>query len=199
MNSRLILAYRKSAMADRKDPPDDLSAEERALFEAEMQGVRRVTRGRTRVNTPAATRPQPLRLPPAAKPADAEEESPPGETVSHFDPSVSADTRRALRRGDMQPEAVLDLHGARTAETRRRVETFLYEARAREQRCILIITGRGLRSGPGGPALRREVVQILSAGSLGRAVLGMVSAPPSLGGTGALLVLLRKIWKERRY
>jgi DNA-nicking Smr family endonuclease len=183
-------------MVDRRDTPE-LSPEERAMLEAEMQGVRRVTRGRTRVV--GRTKPDPTPASHSSSlPHDADEAKDPGESVSVFDPSVNADTRRALRRGDMQPEAVLDLHGVRSAEARRRVEAFVYEARAREQRCVLIITGRGLRSGPGGPVLRGEVMQILSEGKLAPAVLGVVSAPPSMGGSGALLVLLRKIWKERR-
>src|SRR5258708_5856780 len=146
-------------MVNRRETPE-LSQEERALFEAEMQGVRRVTRGRTRVA--GGTKPEPI---PAARPSSTDrsptEATDPGDSLSVFDPSVNADTRRALRRGDMQPEAVLDLHGVRSAEARRRVEAFVYEARAREQRCVLIITGRGLRSGPGGPVLRGEVMQIL--------------------------------------
>src|SRR4051794_28532237 len=184
-------------MADRRETPPELSPEERALLEAEMAGVRRVTRGRSRVI--GRTKPEPI---PASR-TETTQGAPgaaidPGDSISFFDPSVNADTRRALRRGDMEPEAVLDLHGVRSAEARRRVEAFLYEARARELRCVLLITGRGLRSGPGGPVLRGEVTQILAEGKIAPAVLGVVCAPPSMGGGGALLVLLRKIWKERR-
>src|SRR6185295_11548627 len=131
-------------MTNRRETPPELTAEERAMLEAEMAGVRRVTRGRSRVA--ARTKPEPI---PASRTSTTQrpsaEATDPGDSISVFDPSVSADTRRALRRGDMEPEAVLDLHGVRLVEARRRVETFLYEARAREQRVVLLITGRGLR------------------------------------------------------
>jgi DNA-nicking Smr family endonuclease len=53
------------------------------------------------------------------------------------------------------------------------------------------VTGRGLRSGPAGPVLRGEVLERLTTEPVCRGVLAIQSAPPSLGGPGALLVLLR--------
>jgi DNA-nicking Smr family endonuclease len=172
------------------------SEDERHLFEQEMRDVKPVDRSRTRVTS--RERPAPIvvrETPPAAIPALDVEIA--GEHVSAFDPSVAPDVRRALRRGQMRPEAVLDLHGLRVLEARRRIESFLLESRSVGHRCVLLVTGRGLRSGPGGPVLRGEVVDLLTQMPFSPGVLGVVSAPPSLGGSGALLVLLRKIWKER--
>jgi DNA-nicking Smr family endonuclease len=72
------------------------------------------------------------------------------------------------------------------------VERLIAEAAAEGRRCLLVITGKGLRSGPDGPVLRRRIVETLTQAPVATAVLGVVSAPSDLGGTGALLVLLRK-------
>jgi DNA-nicking Smr family endonuclease len=184
-------------MSDRERTGDEgASDEERHLFEREMRDVKPVERGRTRVTSPQ--RPPAsvaARGTPAAPTLDVEIA---GEHVSAFDPSVSIEVRRALRQGETRPEAVLDLHGLRAAEARRRLESFLLEARSVGHRCVLVVTGRGLRSGLGGPVLRGEVVDVLTQAPFSRSVLGLVSAPPALGGPGALVVLLRKIWKDKR-
>jgi DNA-nicking Smr family endonuclease len=112
--------------------------------------------------------------------------------LSLFEPGVLPATRRALRQGRLRPQATLDLHGCRAAEVPHRVEAFLHEARASGHRCVLLITGRGLRSGAAGPVLRDLVVRLLTQARLARGALGVVSAPPALGGVGALVVLLRK-------
>jgi DNA-nicking Smr family endonuclease len=63
---------------------------------------------------------------------------------------------------------------------------------AKGRRCVLLIHGRGLHSGPGGPALRPALVEFLSRRPLAKHVLAFTSAPPRHGGPGALLVLLRR-------
>jgi DNA-nicking Smr family endonuclease len=184
-------------MSDRERTRDDgASEEERRLFESEMRGVRRIDRGPGRVVSREKPAPAVVPTGAARHPTVLAVETQ-GERVSAFDPSVSEDVRRALRQGDTRAEAVLDLHGHRAAEARRRVESFLLESRAVGRRCVLLVTGRGLRSGPGGPVLRAEVVELLTGPPMSRWVLGLVSAPPAQGGSGALLVLLRKIWKEK--
>jgi DNA-nicking Smr family endonuclease len=57
---------------------------------------------------------------------------------------------------------------------------------------VLIIHGRGLHSGPGGPALRPALVELLCARPVARQVLAFASAPSRYGGPGALIVLLRR-------
>jgi DNA-nicking Smr family endonuclease len=109
-----------------------------------------------------------------------------------FDRSVPAATRRALRQGSLEPEARLDLHGTRASDAAARLERFVYASRTAGRRCVLVITGRGLRSGPAGPVLRTAVVEALTHAPLAAAVLGMASAPPAHGGSGALLLLLRR-------
>jgi DNA-nicking Smr family endonuclease len=56
-------------------------------------------------------------------------------------------------------------------------------------RCIRVIHGKGLRSGPAGPVLKEEVDHWLR--KLDN-VAAFASARPVDGGTGALYVLLRR-------
>jgi DNA-nicking Smr family endonuclease len=63
---------------------------------------------------------------------------------------------------------------------------------AKGRRCVLLIHGRGLHSGPSGPALRSALVEYLCHQPLSKHVLAFTSAPPRHGGAGALIVLLRR-------
>jgi DNA-nicking Smr family endonuclease len=175
----------------RPDPEDDrLTDAERRLFEEEMRDVRRIDRGLARVVTREKPAPVPVAVArPAAAGGLVVEVA--GEQVRAFDASLPATQRRALRQRRSRPEAVLDLHGLRAADAAGRVERFLAEARHAGHRHVLIVTGRGLRSGPSGPVLRQEVVRLLTEGGLQRYLLGLVTAPPALGGPGALLLWLR--------
>jgi DNA-nicking Smr family endonuclease len=57
---------------------------------------------------------------------------------------------------------------------------------------VLVIHGRGHRSGPQGPVLRERLIEALLAPPLASALLAAVTAPPALGGPGAALLLLRR-------
>jgi DNA-nicking Smr family endonuclease len=109
--------------------------------------------------------------------------------LSYVAPGVQKRLARRLRRGLIPVEAVLDLHGMTRATAQAGFARFLAEARARDMRCVRIIHGKGYRSGPGGPVLKRAVAHWLSNR---REVLAYTSARPVDGGTGAVYVLLRK-------
>lgn len=166
--------------------------DERRLFEEAMRDVRRLKRN---AEPPAVAKIAPPAVPRAVTPEAAEvafETVVTGEHVSIVHPSLSPAARKALRRGETRPERTLDLHGLPSVDAARRVERLVAESVPSGVRCLQLITGRGLRSGPEGPVLRARVVDQLTVGPLRRHVLAVVSAPPHLGGTGALLVLLRK-------
>jgi len=162
--------------------------DERRLFEEAMRDVRRIEHEKTRVSHREKPRAEVSRRAPAGP--DLSEDDAPDEV---FDAGVPPKTRSALRNGGLKPEATLDLHGATGADARRQLETFVHEARGKGRRTLLVITGRGLRSGPAGPVLRERVVSALRQSSLAAVVLGFTQAPPSLGGAGAILVLLRRV------
>lgn len=109
--------------------------------------------------------------------------------LSYVAPGVQKRTIRRLRRGQISVQAVLDLHGMTLAEAREEFARFLADARARDLTCVRIVHGKGFRSGPRGPVLKRAVARWLSKR---HEVLAYTSARAVDGGTGAVYVLLRK-------
>jgi DNA-nicking Smr family endonuclease len=102
-------------------------------------------------------------------------------------PGVSAITLRKLRRGQYRIQAELDLHGLTEAEAKVQLREFLITALQRNVRCVHIVHGKGLGSGPHGAVLRKLVNRALGRT---RQVLAFASARPVDGGTGAVYVLL---------
>jgi len=115
-----------------------------------------------------------------------------GETWAARADGVDRRVLRKLRSGDPGPEARIDLHGLTRARAESALAIFLASARADGRRCLLVIHGRGLHSGDEGPTLRDLVRARLTRGAIAAGVLACVSAPPSLGGSGATLVWLRR-------
>jgi DNA-nicking Smr family endonuclease len=98
---------------------------------------------------------------------------------------------RVLERLRGAPRATLDLHGSRVRAARERLAGFVTGAPYPEVALVLVIVGKG-RHSPGGRAvIAREIGSWLSSGSLARRVLAFRTAPPELGGSGGVLVLLK--------
>jgi DNA-nicking Smr family endonuclease len=110
----------------------------------------------------------------------------PGDELLFRRPWLTQEVLRRLRRGQIAVEAEVDLHGLHRLAAREALHAFLAEALARNLRCVRVIHGKGLRSGPGGPVLKHVVSDWLARID---AVAGFASAPPAEGGTGAVLVL----------
>lgn len=98
-------------------------------------------------------------------------------------------TWQRLRRGRMPIEGRIDLHGMTQEEAHRALDAFLHRMHANGARCVLVITGRGARSGG---VLRRSVPHWLEAPGLRGIVLAFGQARIEHGGEGALYVLLRR-------
>jgi DNA-nicking Smr family endonuclease len=180
---------------DRQKAADE---EERRLFEAEMQGVRPLPPGSRRAvpdwdKVPAVSSA-------GAAPRPAQEGlhlDVDGEGITGAAFGVARALIRSLAKGEIGPEAELNLHHAPVHSAVHQTERFIEESVAKGRRCVLLIHGRGLHSGPGGPALRSALVEALGRRPLLDHVLAFTSAPPCHGGIGALLVLLRKIRSSR--
>jgi DNA-nicking Smr family endonuclease len=99
---------------------------------------------------------------------------------------------RRLRRGSLPIDCRVDLHGMSVAEARGRLEVFLRTERARGERCVLVIHGRGQHSAGGVAVLRGEVSAWLSQGPCSAHVAAFATARGDDGGKGAMYVLLRK-------
>ncbi|MER2510717.1 MAG: Smr/MutS family protein [Amaricoccus sp.] len=109
------------------------------------------------------------------------------------------DRRRfdSLRRGRMEPEARLDLHGMTSEHAHARLIGFIQSAHASGLRLVLVITGKGRadedaiqprRHG----ILRHSLPHWLAAPPLAGAVLQVASAHQKHGGGGAYYVYLRR-------
>ncbi len=103
-----------------------------------------------------------------------------------------------LRRGKLEPEARIDLHGMTLQRAQPALTGFVMKAHAGGKRLVLVITGKG-RNGPDdGPIpqrrglLRHQVPQWLSSPPLGGLVLQVAVAHRRHGGTGAYYVYLRR-------
>jgi len=104
---------------------------------------------------------------------------------------VPLDALRRLRRGLVPIDSRVDLHGLNVTEARAQIETFLATMRARHERCVLIIHGKGVHSPSGTSVLRGEITAWLSQGQASQHVAAFATADAQDGGEGATYVLLR--------
>lgn len=105
---------------------------------------------------------------------------------------VGLDVVRKLRRGQMPIDARLDLHGMTVPEARAQLELFLRTMRARGERCVLVIHGKGDHSPHGSGLLRGEIAAWLSQAGPSEQVAAFATAQATDGGEGAVYVLLRR-------
>ncbi len=112
-----------------------------------------------------------------------------GEAMWYAKTGIQNSLMRKLRRGQFSARAELDLHGLRSEDARAAVAEFLLDAADRGWRCVRIIHGKGLGSGPKGPVIKQKLGGWLRQR---KEVLAFCSARPVDGGSGALYVLLGK-------
>jgi DNA-nicking Smr family endonuclease len=105
--------------------------------------------------------------------------------------SVRARELRRLLAHCPVVQSTLDLHGMRLDEAHQAVGRLLQQPALRGG-VVLLIHGRGKRSPGGRSVLRAEIAGWLTEGPYARRVAAFVTAPPALGGRGALLVLVSK-------
>lgn len=111
-----------------------------------------------------------------------------GEAWSYLRPGLSRQILRKLRRGQWKVEAELDMHGMTKDQARQALATLLLECKQFDIRCVCIIHGRGLSSKNNEPILKYRVGNWLAQSE---SVLAFCQAPLALGGSGAVIVLLK--------
>lgn len=106
-------------------------------------------------------------------------------------PGLDKRTRLRLRRGQVDIEATIDLHGHTQVEAHRALEAFLQGSWEAGQRAVLVITGKGGVAGSRG-VLRDAVPGWLNQEPNRRMIKAFAHAAPKDGGEGALYVLLKR-------
>lgn len=100
---------------------------------------------------------------------------------------------RKLQRGQVMPEASIDLHGRSVSQAWVDMGQFLQRAQAKGLRCVLVIHGKGNTTPTGMGGIKQNIGHWLSLTPI---VLGYHSARPEHGGDGALYVLLKRLKEE---
>lgn len=179
----------------------ELKAEERALFETAMKDAVRSVK-------PAAPKPKPGSAKAGkmhgAMSAPARAASSPAKPGG-----LDGNTAARLKRGVLEPEARLDLHGLTERAAHRALSGFLHDAASRGARLVLVVTGKGgkpaasdkpfdfERDGRTRGVLKTMVPRWLAEPELSRFVADVRGAHRRHGGEGALYVYLRKAERRR--
>jgi len=107
-------------------------------------------------------------------------------------PGLDRKTQTRMRRGQVQIDRRLDLHGMTQTGAHRALLNFIEAAYHEGRRSVLVITGKGLtRDGEIG-ILRRAVPNWLNEAPMNAWIKGFDHAARQHGGEGALYVLIRR-------
>lgn len=101
---------------------------------------------------------------------------------------VQPDVFRKLKEGEYPIRRKLDLHGTKVPAARELINKFVAQCIDRDFRCVQIVHGTGKLSNP--PAQMKSFVRhwLIQHAH----VLAFATAPPRLGGKGAVLVKIQK-------
>jgi|MDSW01.2.fsa_nt_gb DNA-nicking Smr family endonuclease len=116
--------------------------------------------------------------------------------------SLEKNTLRKIKKGKIRIEAQLDLHGNTIDESKIRVVNFILENYKKQKRLVLIITGKGRKTSSKVPwgenlgKLRLTVPQWLNSIELSKYILWFDEANQQNGGSGALMIYLKKLKNE---
>ncbi len=150
--------------------------------------------------TAEAARLEEFRVGEAAKPSDTRHDVLPGIADRIASAPVEMDRKafQRLRRGKLDPEARIDLHGMTLDQAHGALTGFVLRAHGAGKRLVLVVTGKGKDRDRGGPiperrgVLRHNVPHWLRLPPLGPLVLQVSEAHTRHGGGGAYYVYLRR-------
>jgi DNA-nicking Smr family endonuclease len=122
-------------------------------------------------------------------------------TASSGPSGINGATRDRLRKGLIEPDARIDLHGMTQAAAHRTIFTWLGNAHRAGHRLVLVVTGKGnpkndehasWMASPHG-VLKQMVPRWLNEAELAALTAYVAPAHVKHGGGGALYVYLRKV------
>jgi DNA-nicking Smr family endonuclease len=166
----------------------ELSAEEKALW-------RRVAR-HVKLSRPLPAEPEDFAmLTRAARPTGAAVTRAPAADAPHANkshvPVQDRGAEKRVRRGKLEIDASLDLHGQTYDQARASVARFLAGAHKRGARVVVIVTGKG-RGGGGEGVLKRALPGWLCEAEVRGLVSGYAQAHRDHGGAGAFYVFVKR-------
>ncbi|QBR84921.1 DNA mismatch repair protein MutS [Legionella israelensis] len=178
---------------------DFLSDEDKALFRASMRTVTPLKPNK-KINTRSSTPNQSVKKQkketfPESRRSEIflssfiQEEVQANTLLSWCHPSLPFRRFQALKKGKINLEARLDLHGLKPDEAEKKLCDFISHQHHTDKRCLLIIHGKGSLEGEP-PVLKNLIHRWLPQF---KEVLAFHSALPRHGGTGAVYVLLRHL------
>jgi DNA-nicking Smr family endonuclease len=189
-------------MAPKKKPAlDDAALLEMAFQDVEPLDGKKISKASKALPIPKAKVAKRARRPP---PPRAEKPEPKPKPLPELDhgtaPGVDKRTAQRLKRGRLDVEARLDLHGHTQAEAHPALDAFLAGAQSSGKRCVLIVTGKGrarqtdIETGFERPTgvLKDMVPHWLNQAPNRARILSFTHAREADGGSGALYVLLKK-------
>ncbi len=113
-------------------------------------------------------------------------------------PTMDRRNFNRLQKGQMPIDARLDLHGMTIEQAKLRLKSFLLNAHGRGDRVILVITGKGLRSGfdefnrPNRGVIREGLPQWVKDKDIAPMIVQITPAHRQHGGDGAFYLYLRR-------
>jgi DNA-nicking Smr family endonuclease len=156
--------------SNRKEPSDSEAAFFReALKDVKPLGAKPVHRSRPKTETRIIATPPPK--PPVYTEAEAT--------------NIGGHREAHMRRGRLEPDAKLDLHGYKQEPAFLALHRFITRARALDHRVILVVTGKG-------GVLHDMLPRWLGDGEFRDMVVGVTPAHARHGGDGAFYVALKK-------
>ena len=96
---------------------------------------------------------------------------------------------KKVKTGQIQVEAIMDLHGLTRTQAADRLVNFLETCRQQGLLCVRVIHGKGVNTNEQKSVLKSLVNQWLQQLDY---VLAFTSSPPKDGGTGAVNIILKK-------
>ncbi len=179
----------------KKPPPDEHNDDDAALFRDAIGEVRRieireqsVPRKKPVADSKMFRRDEAEALRDSRSVSVAEAYLNSTDELSYRRPEIPDKWFKQLKRGQISIQDELDLHYCRAADAEVLLKQFLNQAREEAHYCVRVIHGKGLRS-ESAPVLKALVDRVLRHRG---DVLAFSSAPPTQGGTGAVLVLLAR-------
>lgn len=179
-----------------------LSAEDKALWNHVSQTVRRTeTDKKAPVEVPPEDQPLlAVKKTAAAKkyrtiapPVTPQKSLPALPTLTHGDASgLDRKTAQRLKRGKLNIDETIDLHGHTQTAAHRTLERFLQSCFSDGKRTVLVITGKGDEFGGKPGVLKEAVPRWFNEMPMRQWVAGFSYAAPKDGGSGALYVRIRR-------